>query len=74
MSRHRLSINRIYVLVALLAAMALLAGWLWAQGYRALVFLVVIAVLVLAWKLTGVYRRFVRNLDFIFNAVRNNDY
>lgn len=74
MSRHRLSINRIYVLVALLAAMALLAGWLWAQGYRALVFLVFLVVLVSAWKLTGVYRRFVRNLDFIFNAVRNNDY
>ncbi len=74
MSRHRLSINRIYVLVALLAAMALLAGWLWAQGYRALVFLVFLVVLVSAWKLAGIYRRFVRNLDFIFNAVRNNDY
>ena len=74
MTRRRLPINRLYVLVALLAATGMLAGWLLAEGYHGFLPLVFITMLLLGWKLVGIYRKFVRNLDFIFNAVRNNDY
>ncbi len=52
----------------------MLFGWIAARGYHGFLFPAGVLVLFLAWRLAGVYRSIVKNLDFIFSAVRNNDF
>lgn len=74
MSRRKLPIFRLLMLVATLVAASALVGWLVANGYYGYLSPAIIVVVILAWKLIGVYRGIFRNLDFIFSAVRNNDF
>ena len=71
---RRLPILRLLLLVALLVAASALFGWLVACGHYGFLTPVILLVAFLAWKLIGVYRRIVKNLDFVFSAVRNNDF
>ena len=74
MKRRRLPIFRLFLLVVLVVMTSVLAGWIIARGYYGYITPAVIVVVVLAWKLIGVYKGIVKNLDFIFGAVRNNDF
>ena len=74
MRKRRLPILRLILLVVLLVAASLLVGWLAACGYYGYLSPAILLVAFLAWKLIGVYRRIVKNLDFVFSAVRNNDF
>ncbi len=74
MKRLRLPINRLYLLIAATVVIGLLAGWLLAVGHYAWFSLSAFVLLAIVSRLVGVYRGFIRNLDFIFNAVRNNDF
>lgn len=74
MKKRGLPLLRLVLLVALLVATGVLLGWLAARGYDGFLFPVAAVLLVLAWRLVNVYRGIVHNLDFIFNAVRNNDF
>ena len=58
----------------MLVAVSVLMGWLVTSGRDGYILPVAVLVVVLAWRLVNVYRRIVRNLDFIFGAVRNNDF
>ena len=62
------------MLVVMLVAVSMLMGWLVTSGRDGYILPVAVLVVVLAWRLVNVYRRIVRNLDFIFGAVRNNDF
>lgn len=62
------------MLVMMLVAVSVLMGWLVTSGRDGYILPVAVLVVVLAWRLVNVYRRIVRNLDFIFGAVRNNDF
>lgn len=74
MKKCRLPYYKPLFTVALLVAVAVLAGWLAAQGYYNLSFFSAVAVVVLALRLVNVYRGVVKKLDFVFSAVRNNDF
>ena len=74
MRKRRLPILRLILLVILLVAASVLVGWLAACGYYGYLSPAILLVAFLAWKLIGVYRRIVKNLDFVFSAVRNNDF
>ena len=74
MNRHKLPLFRILLLVATLVAASVLFGWLVTRGLNGYLFPAAVLIAVLAWKLVNIYRRIVKNLDFIFNAVRNDDF
>ena len=74
MTRESLPVIRLLLLVMMLVAVSVLMGWLVTSGRDGYILPVAVLVLVLAWRLVNVYRRIVRNLDFIFGAVRNNDF
>lgn len=74
MIRRRLPLLKPLLLVAILVAASALFGWLAARGYHGFLFPVAVLVMFLAWRLAGVYRSIVKNLDFVFSAVRNNDF
>lgn len=74
MRKDKLPILTLTLLAASLVAASILFGWLIASGYHAFLFPTALLVAILTWKLVNVYRRIVTNLDFIFNAVRNNDF
>lgn len=74
MSRRRLPILRLSMLVVILVAASMFVGWIVACGHYGYLAPVLLLVAFLAWKLMDVYRGIVRNLDFIFGAVRNNDF
>lgn len=74
MKRPRLPLNRLFMLIAILVALSALAGWLWACGKFGYLPFIAIALAVTVWKIAGIYSSFITNLDFIFNAVKNNDY
>ena len=74
MRKRGLPILRLLLLVILLVAASGLLGWLVANGYYGYIIPLAALVVVYSWKLLNVYRRIVKNLDFIFSAVRNNDF
>ena len=74
MTRESLPVIRLLLLVMMLVAVSMLMGWLVTSGRDGYILPVAVLVVVLAWRLVNVYRRIVRNLDFIFGAVRNNDF
>ena len=74
MKQGKLSFSRLAVLVVLLIMLSAAAGWFLANGQHGLLPLVAVLLLFVVWKLVGVYRKFIKNLNFIFHAVRNNDY
>lgn len=74
MIKRRLPVNRLFLLIASLVALGLFAGWLLAAKRYASFILVAFVILFVVYRLVGIYRSFIRNLDFIFNAVRNNDF
>ena len=74
MTRESLPVIRLLLLVMMLVAVSVLMGWLVTRGRDGYILPVAVLVVVLAWRLVNVYRRIVRNLDFIFGAVRNNDF
>ena len=74
MTRESLPVIRLLLLVVMLVAVSVLMGWLVTSGRDGYILPVAVLVVVLAWRLVNVYRRIVRNLDFIFGAVRNNDF
>lgn len=74
MKRESLPVIRLLLLVMMLVAVSVLMGWLVTSGRDGYILPVAVLVVVLAWRLVNVYRRIVRNLDFIFGAVRNNDF
>lgn len=74
MRRRRLPIIKPLLLVAILVAASVLFGWLAARGLHGYLFPLGALVLFIAWRLWGVYRSIVKNLDFVFSAVRNNDF
>lgn len=74
MTRESLPVIRLLLLVMMLMAVSVLMGWLVTSGRDGYILPVAVLVVVLAWRLVNVYRRIVRNLDFIFGAVRNNDF
>ena len=74
MTRESLPVIRLLLLVVMLVAVSMLMGWLVTSGRGGYILPVAVLVVVLAWRLVNVYRRIVRNLDFIFGAVRNNDF
>lgn len=74
MRKRKLPFNRLTMLVALLAALGVLVGWLSACGYYGFLPITIILLLFVAWRTVSIYRRFISNLDFIFNAVSNNDF
>ena len=74
MIRRRLPLLKPLLLVAILVAASALFGWLAARGHHGFLFPVAVLVMFLAWRLEGVYRSIVKNLDFVFSAVRNNDF
>ena len=74
MTRESLPVIRLLLLVVMLVAVSMLMGWLVTSGRDGYILPVAVLVVVLAWRLVNVYRRIVRNLDFIFGAVRNNDF
>ena len=74
MTRESLPVVRLLLLVMMLVAVSVLMGWLVTSGRDGYILPVAVLVVVLAWRLVNVYRRIVRNLDFIFGAVRNNDF
>lgn len=71
---RRLPILRLLLLVALLVAASALFGWLVACGHYGFLTPVILLVALLAWKFVNIYRGIVKNLDFVFSAVRNNDF
>ena len=74
MKQGQLSFSRLAVLVVLLIMLSAAAGWFLANGQHGLLPLVAMLLLFVVWKLVGVYLKFIKNLNFIFHAVRNNDY
>ena len=74
MKKCRLPLSKPLFTVTLLVTAAVSAGWLFALGYYRLGALCAIIGLLLATKLVNVYRGIVKKLDFIFTAVRNNDF
>ena len=74
MTRESLPVIRLLLLVVMLVAVSMLMGWLVTSDRDGYILPVAVLVVVLAWRLVNVYRRMVRNLDFIFGAVRNNDF
>ena len=74
MKQGKLSFSRLAVLVVLLIILSAAAGWFLANGQHGLLPLVSVLLLFVVWKLVGVYLKFIKNLNFIFHAVRNNDY
>ena len=74
MRRRRLPVSKPLLLVVLLVATSALFGWLVACGHYGFLTPVIILVALLAWKLINIYRGIVKNLDFVFSAVRNNDF
>lgn len=74
MTRESLPVIRLLLLVMMLVAVSVLMGWLVTSGRDGYILPVAVLVVVLAWRLVNVYRRIVRNLDFIFGAVSNNDF
>ena len=71
--RH-LPLYRIAVLAVTLVAFSILTGWLVAKGDYGYLSVTVIAITFLSWRLINIYRDFVSKLNFVFNAVRNNDF
>ena len=69
----RLPLSRVYVLIVSLIAVSGLLGWLVATGRYAWLTLGILFLLFLIYRLANVYSGFVRKLDFVFSAVRNND-
>ena len=74
MKKRGLPLSKPLFTVALLVTAAVSAGWLAALGYYRLCVLCAILALLFAAKLVNVYRGIVKKLDFIFTAVRNNDF
>lgn len=74
MKRNRQPLSAPLLLVAMLVAASVLFGWLVACGYHGFLLPAGALVLFFAWRLAGVYSSIVKNLDFIFSAVRNNDF
>ena len=74
MTERRLPLLRPLSLVVLLVAASVLMGWLLASGRHGFLFPVVVLIAVLAYKLTNVYSTIVKNLEFVFSAVRSNDF
>ncbi len=74
MTKRRLPIFRLSTLVTLLVAASALAGWLLANGHYGFLLLDIILAALLVHRVLNVYRGIVRNLDFVFESVRNNDY
>ncbi len=74
MRKRGLPLSKPLFTVALLVTAAVSAGWLAALGYYRLCVLCAILALLFAAKLVNVYRGIVRKLDFIFTAVRNDDF
>lgn len=74
MTERRLPLLRPLLLVALLVAASVLLGWLVASGHHGFLFPVAVLIAVIAWKLVNIYRGIIRNLDFVFSAVRSNDF
>ncbi len=74
MKKRGLPLSKPLFTVILLVMAAVLAGWLAALGHYRMCALCAIVSLLFAAKLVNVYRGIVRKLDFIFTAVRNNDF
>ena len=74
MKKRGLPLSKPLFTVILLVTAAVSAGWSAALGYYRLGALCAIIGLLLATKLVNVYRGIVKKLDFIFTAVRNNDF
>lgn len=74
MKKRGLPLSKPLITVALLVMAAVSAGWLAALGHYRLCALCAIMALLFAAKLVNVYRGIVKKLDFIFTAVRNNDF
>lgn len=74
MTERKLPLFRLLLLVVLLAATGVSLGWLVAREYYGWFSPALILLIYLSWRLVNVYRGIVRNLDFIFGAVRNNDF
>lgn len=74
MKLRRLPISKLMVLVVMLVALSMLAGWFVATSRFAYLPLLTIILVVVAWRLMSVYSKFTDSLNFILNAVRNNDY
>ena len=74
MKKRGLPLSKPLLIVVLLVTAAVSAGWLAALGHYRLCMLCAILALLFAAKLVNVYRGIVKKLDFIFTAVRNNDF
>ena len=74
MKKRGLPLSKPLFTVILLVTAAVSAGWSAALGHYRLCVLCAIVALLFAVKLVNVYRGIVRKLDFIFTAVRNNDF
>ncbi|MDO5460620.1 MAG: ATP-binding protein [Bacteroidales bacterium] len=74
MTNRRLPLFRLLLLVFLQVAAGMLLGWLVACELYGFLFPAAILVIVLTWRLVNIYRKIIKNLDFIFSAVRNNDF
>lgn len=74
MTERRLPLLRPLLLVAMLVAASVLFGWLLASGRHGFLFPVIVLIAVLAYRLVNVYRTVVKNLEFVFSAVRSNDF
>ena len=74
MKKRRLPLSKPLFTVALLVTAAVSAGWLAALGHYRLCILCAVLALLFAAKLVNLYREIVKKLDFIFTAVRNNDF
>lgn len=74
MTERRLPLLRPLLLVAMLVAASVLLGWLLASGRHGFLFPVIVLIAVLAYRLVNVYRTVVKNLEFVFSAVRSNDF
>ena len=74
MKKRGLPLSKPLFTVILLVMAAVLAGWLAALGHYRLCALCAIMALLFAAKLVNVYRGIVKKLDFIFTAVRNDDF
>lgn len=74
MKKRRLPLSKPLFTVALLVTAAVSTGWLAALGHYRLCILCAVLALLFAAKLVNLYREIVKKLDFIFTAVRNNDF
>ena len=74
MNTRRLPLFKIFILTATMMALGILTGWLVAKEYYGYLPITIIVFIISAYHLIEIYHNFIKKLNFVFNAVRNNDF